>query len=308
MKVSLISPVYNEADRIGEFITRSSKALSQITNDFEIVLVNDSSTDDTLATIKKLLPDNPRVKLVHLNKNSGQHIATAIGLKKAAGDLIFMMDSDLQVNPDYMIEFYEFAKKQPDWDIISALRISRSKGLMRSVGSKIVSVLLQKLTMSKLKDIGSTFKLINREALNKLLSHDILIQNMPILMMNLNLSILEYPIKYNNVSGSNYGFKDLFTALLLAFLNFSTGHNTLVFLIFMGGILSALGVFVVCFIIIWGMINQNELPTNYLIFFLFIFLIGLQFILMGILAYKVERLNKNLDFRRNMEQRAEYVD
>lgn len=308
MKVSLASPVYNESENIQEFIHRVVKSLKNISDDIEIVLVNDCSSDGTLTRIKEILPQYPFIKLINLTKNSGQHIATSIALQHATGDYIFMMDSDLQVSPEYMLDFFNKGKISQDWDIISAMRVTRSKKVSRRIGSRAISLLLQKIGNSKLKDIGSTFKLFKRKPLDRLLANDILIQNLPILMMNLNFQILELPIEYNNMQErkSHYRFMDLVSAITLALLNFSTGGRTLIVLILLGVLLFSFGGIAVMGIVVWGMINQSVLPTNFLIFALVIAIVGIQFILMSMIVFKIERVNKNLEFRKSINQRIEY--
>jgi polyisoprenyl-phosphate glycosyltransferase len=309
MKISLASPVYNDSPKIQEFIHRSIKVLKSISNDVEVVLVNDCSTDDSLTKIKELITQYSCIKLINLTVNSGQHLATSIALKHTTGDYIFMMDSDLQVDPENMLSFYEESKNK-NWDIISANRISRSNNFSRKLGSKVISFLLQKIGKNKFRDIGSTFKLIKRPVLDKLLSQDILIQNLPILIMNLNLKIIEYDIQYNNKQerGSHYNYKDLVFAIILALLNFSTGSTMLIILIFLGGFCSVLGIGAVLAIIIWGIINQSELPLTIFLFSLVVSIIGLQFFLISMVVFKLERINKNLDFRKAINQRIEYED
>ena len=308
MKISLASPVYNESGKIQEFIHRAVVALNQISSDIEIVLVNDCSQDDTVAKIRELLPQYPCIKFINLTKNAGQHIATAIALQHTTGDYVFMMDSDLQVKPEYLIEFFEYGKQNQDWDIISSRRIIRSSSLTRKTGSYVISYLLQKIGNTKLKDIGSTFKLFKRKSLDKLLFQDILIQNIPILMLNLNLKIVERSIEYNSVQvrKSHYKITDLVFAIVLALLNFSTGGTTLILLVIIGSILLLCGTLSFLIIIAIGIVNQSELPTNLLVFSLIITVIGVQFMLMGLVVFKLERLNKNLDFKKSINQRIEY--
>jgi glycosyltransferase involved in cell wall biosynthesis len=308
MKISLASPVYNESGKIQEFIHRTVTSLHQISNDIEIVLVNDCSQDDTASKIRELLPQYPCVKLISLTKNSGQHIATAIALQNTTGDFVFMMDSDLQVKPEYLVEFFGSGNQIQNWDIISALRVTRSSFFTRRIGSNIISYLLKKIGNTDLKDIGSTFKLIKRRALDRLLSQDILIQNLPILMLNLNLRIIEHPIEYDNMQErkSHYKVTDLVFAITLALLNFSTGSTTLILLVILGAILLFVGSLFFLGLVIFGVVNQSMLPTNFLIFFLVITVIGVQFMLMGLIVFKLERINKNLDFRRSINQRIEH--
>ena len=159
-----------------------------------------------------------------------------------------------------------------------------------------------------LKDPGSSFKLFSRKTLDRLISNDILIQNYPILMLNLNLNIIEFPIKYNttNVRESNYRLIDLISVIALALLNFSTGTTTLLVLLMLGGFCSIFGGFALLYTVIQGMVFQSPLPTNLLIFFLSLIVIGLQFSLMSMIVFKLERINKNLNFRRSINQKIEY--
>jgi glycosyltransferase involved in cell wall biosynthesis len=310
MKVTLASPVYNESENIQEFIRRADNTLKTITNDYEIILVNDASPDNTLSRIRELLPKYPKVRLINLTQNTGQHIASSIALKNSTGDYIFLMDSDLQVNPEYMQDMFNCMQRNKECDAVSAQRLNRSNKFSRKVGSFFISFLTQMIAVKKthLKDPGSSFKLFSRRTLDRLISNDILIQNYPILMLNLNLNIIEFPIKYNttNVRESNYRLIDLISVIALALLNFSTGTTTLLVLLMLGGFCSIFGGFALLYTVIQGMVFQSPLPTNLLIFFLSLIVIGLQFSLMSMIVFKLERINKNLNFRRSINQKIEY--
>ena len=310
MKVSLASPVYNESENIQEFIQRADNTLKVLTNDYEIILVNDASPDDTLSKIKEVLPKYKNLRLINLTENTGQHIASSIALKNSSGDFIFLMDSDLQVNPEYMHDMFNIMKENNECDAVSAQRLIRSNKFSRKLGSFFISFLTQILAIKKthLKDPGSSFKLFSRKTLDRLISNDILIQNYPILMLNLNLEIIEIPIKYNttDVRESNYRLTDLISVIALALLNFSTGTTTLLFLILLGGFCTISGGFALLYTVIQGMVFQTPLPTNLLIFFLSLIVIGLQFLLMSMIVFKLERINKNLNFRRSINQKIEY--
>ena len=310
MKVSLASPVYNESENIQEFIQRADNTLKEISNDYEIILVNDASHDNTLSKIKDVLPKYKNLRLINLTENTGQHIASSIALKNSSGDFIFLMDSDLQVNPEYMHDMFNIMKENNECDAVSAQRLIRSNKFSRKLGSFFISFLTQILAIKKthLKDPGSSFKLFSRKTLDRLISNDILIQNYPILMLNLNLDIIEVPIKYNttDVRESNYRLTDLISVIALAQLNFSTGTTTLLFLILLGGFCTISGSFALLYTVIQGMVLQTPLPTNLLIFFLSLIAIGLQFSLMSMIVFKLERINKNLSFRRSINQKIEY--
>ena len=310
MKISLVSPVYNESKNIQEFIRRAHNTLKKISNEYEIILVNDASNDDTLSKIKEVLPKYEKLKLINLTQNSGQHIASTIALKNSTGEYIFLMDSDLQVNPEYMQDMFNIMQKNKECDAVSAQRLIRSNKFSRKIGSFFISFLTQMIVMKKthLKDPGSSFKLFSRKTLDKLISNDILIQNYPILMLNLNLNIIEVPIQYNttDVRESNYRLSDLISVMALALLNFSTGTTTLLVLLQLGTLCSIFGGFAFLYTVIQGIVFQSPLPTNLLIFFLTTIVIGLQFLLMSMIVFKLERINKNLNFRRAINQKIEY--
>jgi glycosyltransferase involved in cell wall biosynthesis len=307
MLISLVSPVYNEALVIGEFVRRAQATLASFSEDYEIVLVNDCSTDGTRAIIESLKPKIPQLRVVTLSRNSGQHAATVIGLKRAEGDFIFLMDSDLQVAPEDMKTLYGAAGEQDSWDIISGCRMERSSLLIRSVGSRLVSKIINLLTGTKLKDPGSTFLLLTRKAREEICKYDILAQNLQILTGFLGLKVLETPVAYheNRARKSSYRLRDLPELLIIALLNFTTGRTTLLALLAIGFSLFLLGSGGVFYLTLKGIITQSALQTNLLIFFLFLLLVGMQFIFLGIIAFKIERINKNLDFRKMISHELE---
>jgi undecaprenyl-phosphate 4-deoxy-4-formamido-L-arabinose transferase len=302
MRVSLVSPVYNEEKVIEEFVRRATQTLSAISEEFEIILVNDGSTDQTRILLDELKQKNKRLRVVNLSKNSGQHAATVIGLHRCTGDFVFLMDSDLQTTPENMQQVFALGQERKQWDVISGYRMQRSGSLVRSAGSKIVSRIINTMTRTRLKDPGSTFLLMTRNAVDEIINHDILAQNLQILMGYLKLRILETAVAYqdNRARKSSYRFRDLSELLILALLNFTTGRTTLLVLLAIGVGLFCLGSLGVGVLILQGIIQQSPLPTNLLIFFSVQLLLGLQFNFLGIIAFKLERVNKNLDFRKTI--------
>ncbi len=305
MKISLVSPVYNESEHIVDFVRRSVATLQNICSDFEIILVNDCSTDTTGKKLAMLAEEISQLKLVTLSINAGQHGATVMGLKIAKGDYTFLMDSDLQVAPEEMASVFNKWRETSHWDIISGVRAERSSKMIRKLGSRMMSFCINMIADTDLKDPGSTFMLIKKKALDEICEYEIQAQNLQILMGMLNLKIMEYPVESCSSGKSSYRFSDLTELFILAFLNFTTGRKTLFFLSATGGFLTISGFFGTVFLIIKGIINSSALPTNLLIFFTFLFVIGAQFLLLGIIAFKLERININLEFRKSLNSRKE---
>ncbi len=308
IKISLVSPVYNNSAFIEPFVASCNDALSEISKDYEMVLVNDASVDDTQSQLEQLKRKYPQLKIINLKENVGQHIATSIALKKATGEFIFMMDSDMQVHPSNIKKLYEKALSEESWDVISGSRAKRSSSFIRSAGSYFVTKLINTICRTNLVDVGSTFKLFRRPVLDRIFSYGHLIQNLPLLIAYIQLRQFEVSIDYNVDNGkSGYRFSDLVNALILALLNYTSGSKSIVFLLSIGCSSFLFSIIVGVSLITRGILVQAPLPTNMLIFAVAIGLFGMQMNMLGLIAYKLERMNKNLEFRKNFKE-LESVD
>ena len=98
--ISVTIPIYNEASSIPTLIARVTESLSGLARPWELILVNDGSTDESAALLDQVAEKNSRVKVIHFKRNFGQTAAIMAGFKFAAGDIIIPMDGDLQNDPD----------------------------------------------------------------------------------------------------------------------------------------------------------------------------------------------------------------
>ncbi len=108
MKLSIVTTLFKSSDYINEFYDRSKKAAQSLANqNYEIIFVNDGSPDDSLEIAKKLVDQDSNVIVVDLSKNFGHHKAMMSAIEQATGDYIFLIDSDLDEEPEWLISFYE---------------------------------------------------------------------------------------------------------------------------------------------------------------------------------------------------------
>ena len=135
IKISVVSPVYRGEKMMTELVRRNVEALSSITEDYEIILVNDASPDESWGEIEKECAKNPKVKGLNLSRNFGQHYAITAGLSYANGDWIVVMDCDLQDRPEEIPNLYK--KAQEGYDIVYARRVARHDGWLKRTSSKI---------------------------------------------------------------------------------------------------------------------------------------------------------------------------
>jgi len=167
--LSLVIPIFNEEKLIDELVKRTVAALESFTSDYELIFVDDGSTDSSLGMILTCRENNPKIKVLSLSKNFGHQAAYTAGLEHAKGDIVAMMDGDLQDPPELLAEMYRKITTE-DYDIISGKKTGR-KG---SSGRNLFSILFHSFfrNVGEVKNIENTgnYSMMKREALNALLS------------------------------------------------------------------------------------------------------------------------------------------
>ncbi len=162
MKLSIIIPSFNEE---GNIIELSNKIINTIKNiDFEILFINDGSIDKTLEKIKTVFNKYPNIiKYISFSKNFGKDAAIYAGLKKANGDYICIIDSDLQQNPKYIISMYEYLDNNPNVDQIAMVMKNRKKeNVFNRLCKKIFYNFINKLSDTEFIDGASDFRMFRK--------------------------------------------------------------------------------------------------------------------------------------------------
>lgn len=301
VELSLVLPAYNEGAGLEAALRNAEAVLAGLCARHEIVVVNDGSRDDTGAVLDRLAAEMPSLRPIHLRRNAGQHMATVVGLRRARGTLVATCDADQQVPYDNLRLLYEAAQADSELDIVSGARTKRNAKAVRDLGSRLVSWIVNRSMGVRMQDPGTTFRLFRRSALQQVLNSDALAQNIPILVAYLGLSIQEVEVtsRGEGTRKSSYGPVKLVNMLLLALLNFSSGTATILTLMSLGLLGLVGGMTGLVFVVLYGIVQVQPLPTNWLLFFVLLVVLGLQFVLVGAVAYKVERLNTNLRFRQH---------
>ena len=135
VKISVVSPVYRGEKMVGELVRRNVEALKTITDDFEIILVNDASPDNSWFEIENECKKSPKIKGLNLSRNFGQHYAIMAGLNYASGEWVVVMDCDLQDRPEEIPNLY--AKAMDGYDIVFARRKNRKDGWFKRMTGKV---------------------------------------------------------------------------------------------------------------------------------------------------------------------------
>ena len=158
IELSVVISCYFEEQSIDEFYSRLSKTLETLGDSYELIFVNDGSTDATFAKLEAIFERDPHVTaVVDLMKNAGQANAKTPGLMLATGKAIAMIDSDLQLDPEDLSSLVEL--RGQGMDIVSGYRRERKDSLRRRLPSLLANTIMRRASGSDLRDFGCTFKI-----------------------------------------------------------------------------------------------------------------------------------------------------
>jgi dolichol-phosphate mannosyltransferase len=166
--VSLIIPIYNEEMLIDELVRRTVAAIESFTADYEIIFVDDGSTDQSLARLLDIQLKNKKIKILSLSKNFGHQAAYTAGLEFSKGDLVAMMDGDLQDPPELLTEMYRKIKEE-EFDVVSGKRTGRRGTKNRNNYSYLFHILFKNAGEIREMENSGNFSMMTREAVNALL-------------------------------------------------------------------------------------------------------------------------------------------
>jgi len=292
--ISVVIPVFNEEENIKLLYPRLKRVLDSLKKDYEIIFIDDGSTDKTLTLLRRICQKNSRIKVVVFRRNFGQTAAISAGFDYAKGGIIITLDADLQNDPKDIPQL--ISKIEEGFDVVSGWRVKRKDPfLSRKLPSYISNWLISLFTGVRLHDYGCTLKAYRREIAKDIKLYGEMHRFIPALASWVGASICEVKVRHHSreygkskyaFSRINRGFLDLLTVKFL--LSFASrpiqifGKFGLIS-IFSGFIC---GVILVIMKLIYG-VDMTGNPFLYLsILFL---LIGGQSITMGLLGEIISR-------------------
>lgn len=169
MKLSIVTTLYNSAPYINEFYDRIIRVAEDITDDYELIFVNDGSPDESLKMGLDLHKKDFRVVVVDLSRNFGHHKAMMTGLSYAKGDYVFQIDSDLEEDPEFLSSFWEDMMSEKDTDVIFGVQEIRKGGWFERISGKLFYLLYNKLASVPIPKNVIAARLMKRKYVNALL-------------------------------------------------------------------------------------------------------------------------------------------
>jgi len=163
--ISIVAPIFNEEDNIVEFYQRCKKTLLSVSEKWEIIFVDDGSSDKSLGILIELNRKDPNVKIIKLSRNFGKELALTSGLDLASGEVIVPIDSDLQDPPELIIDMIELWKK--GYDVVLAVRSHRkNETWLKKTTATLFYKLIEKISETRIPRNTGDFRLIDRKVLN----------------------------------------------------------------------------------------------------------------------------------------------
>ena len=171
MKLSLIVPCYNEAENVELFQSETMKAFEGCGYSYEIIFVDDGSTDATLHNLKKIhAAGKCPVKVISFSRNFGKEAGLYAGLQYASGEYISLIDADLQQRPEIVREMVQFLDENPDYDVVAAYQDRRREGKVLSFFKKSFYQIINKMSHVTLQPEASDFRTFRKSVRDSILS------------------------------------------------------------------------------------------------------------------------------------------
>ena len=176
--ISIVSPVYKAEKVIDKLVAEIQRAMALLNVDYEIILIDDRSPDNSWRIMKALSEKNPVVKSVRLSKNFGQHPAIMAGLSLTKGEWVVVMDCDLQDQPKEIEKLYNKAKE--GFDMVLARRKNRQDGFFKKLSSKIFHKIYAYLTDTKFDSTIANYGIYHRKVIKEVLTMSDYIKSFPL--------------------------------------------------------------------------------------------------------------------------------
>ena len=290
-KVSVVIPVYNEQESLPELIRRTTAACEMLGKDYEILLVDDGSSDESASMLSDAAEEpGSHIVAVLLNRNYGQHNAIMAGFSHVTGDLIVTLDADLQNPPEEIPRLV--AKADEGYDVVGTVRQNRQDTWFRKRASRLINRLIQSTTGKAMGDYGCMLRAYRRHIVDAMLHCHERSTFIPILANTFARKAIEIPVHHaeREFGESKYSFMRLINLMydLVTCLTTTPLRMLSVF----GSIIAVLGftlsVLLVVLRIAFG--PQWAADGVFMLFAVLFMFIGAQFVAMGLLGEYIGRI------------------
>jgi len=293
MLLSLIVPLYNEEKNLSLFFERSHKVLESLLIPFEIIFINDGSKDESLALVKSFSKNNDSIRFIDLSRNFGHQIAVSAGLDYAKGDIICIIDADLQDPPELIPVMLDKMKK--GYEVVYAKRKNRQgESIFKTWSAKMFYRILSRLTTIEIPLDSGDFRLFDKKVLD-------VIRQMPeknkflrgqIAWAGFEQTYVEYDRDARHAGETGYDYRKMLRLALDGITSFSNAPLKLV--TYFGVIVSVFAFIATLFVLYSIYVIKSFVPGWGSLLISILFIGGVQMIAIGIIGEYLSRMNQNL--------------
>ncbi len=289
MDLSIVIPVYNEKENMSHLYSRLNKTLPGLKIAYEVILIDDGSTDGTYVELQKIHKKNSSYKIIRFRRNFGQTSAMSAGFHYSSGDIVITLDGDLQNDPKDIPAILK--KLDEGYDIVSGWRKDRKdKAVSRRFPSVVANKMISGLTGVHLHDYGCTLKAYRKEVIENIELYGEMHRYIPAVASRMGVNVAEIPVAHHGrkYGKSKYGISRTIRVILdIITIKFLLSYSQRPIQIFglLGLFSGTAGFAITAYLIIMRLFfNQSLADRPLFILSIFMIFIGIQLITMGLLA------------------------
>jgi len=303
--VSVLVPVLNEEESLPELNTRLRDALTGIQRPYEIIYINDGSTDRTEEMLEAFHNEDGRIKIIEFNRNYGQHMALFAGFDFARGEIVVTIDADLQNPPEEIPRLV--AKAEEGYEVVATYRKNRKDSLFRKLPSYIVNRITAKLVGVRLKDYGCMLRAYKRNIVDYMNMCPESSSFIPALANTFAKKITEIEVGHEErkKGTSKYSPFKLFRLNFDLMTNFSL--LPIQFISMLGVVIAFFGLAFAVFLMIRRLLIGPEGEGTFTLFGVLFFFIGIQIFALGVIGEYVGRIYQEVRRRPRYIIKKEYM-
>jgi len=293
--ISVVIPIHNEEANIPLLLARLKSVMDALERPYEIICVDDGSTDRSLEMLLQALRENPNLKVVELTRNYGQHPAVMAGFSQSKGEIVITIDADLQ-NPPEEIPRLVKTMEEGNYEVVGTVRRARKDSYFRVLASKAINILTRRITGIKMSDWGCMLRAYRQSVVEKMVAYAEQATFVPALATVFAKRITEIEVAHEERHGgkTNYPLRKLinlqfdlvssfsnlplkvllYGGIIMSFLGFAFGLTLIIARLYFGAAWAAQGVFT--------------------LFALLFFFIGMQFFALGVLGEYLDRIYREV--------------
>ena len=295
VELSIVIPLFNEEECVEPLYAQLKEALEPLEQSYEIIIVDDGSTDRSFELLKGLQAQDKRLKVIRFRRNFGQTAAFAAGFEHAQGQVVVTMDADLQNDPADIPRLLE--KLEEGYDVVSGWRVERWKSawLTRRLPSMVANRLISKTTGIHLHDYGCSLKAYRGEVVKNINLYGELHRFIPAMASWMGVSVAEIPVHYRSrqFGTSKYGMSRTIKVILdLLTVRFLLSYSTRPIHIFgsLGLAMSGLGGILGLYLSVVKLVLGQDIGDRPLLLLaILLMVLGVKMITMGLLGELVVR-------------------